>query len=167
MGAYVIGGSAYVIGGSAYIMGPRGISMSPTLTTPYSIEITETQTAAQATAGTTPDTVSGKFKIFLASSVVMKDRQSIIGSLKVCFNQLMFIAGRGGDTTTATKVVRGDQYEASADNVIFENVTTNIAVGDVVIVVDGDFGSARNQTLMYREAFRKLISVILESSTGN
>ncbi len=140
---------------------------STTITTPYSLEITEGQTAADSIANTIPGTVSGKFKIFLGSSVDVKDRQSIIGSLIVCYNHLMFVAGRGADSSTDTKVVRGDQYEASAENVTFETVTTNIAAGDVAIVVDGDFGSARNQTLMYREAFRKLIAVLLQNSTGN
>ena len=140
---------------------------SPILTTPYSIEIAPGDTADSATGGTIPDVVTDKFKLYLGSSVDMNKKQSIVGSLVVCYNKLMTDAGKGGDTTTNTKVARANYIEASQTNVTIEAVTSNIGVNDVAIVVDGNFGSARNQTIEYREAFRKLVAQILHRSTGN
>lgn len=140
---------------------------APTLTTPYSISIADGESAGNATGGTTPGATANEMKLYLGSSVNPADRQSIVGTLTACYNQLMFIAGRGADSSTDTKVVRGDYHSATAENIVFETVTTNIGVNDVAIVVDGNFGSSRNATLEYREAFRKLIAQLLERSTGN
>jgi hypothetical protein len=106
-------------------------------------------------------------KLYLGSTVDLTKKQSIVGSLVVCYNKLMTDAGKGADTTTNTKVARADYIEADSSNVVIEAVTSNIGVNDVAIVVDGSFGSARNQTIEYREAFRKLIAQILQRSTGN
>lgn len=150
------------LGGYAFIF-----SGSPILSTPYSIELTANESAFQATNGTVSTVVANKMKIFLGSSVDMQRRGSIVGTLTSCFNELMVQAARGADTSTNTKVSRGNYLTGTSATITVEAVTSNIAVTDVAIVVAGDFGSEINQTTMYKETFRKLIGQILERSTGN
>lgn len=137
------------------------------ITVPYSLDIAPGEAAAEATAGTDSDVVAGNMKIFLGSAVNPADRQSIYGSLRVVFNYLMTNAGKGSDSSTDTKSARANYLEAGTGNVTLESVTTNIETTDVAIIVSGTFGSERNQTVEYREAFRKLRAQLLERSAAN
>lgn len=142
------------------------LSESPTLTTPYSIDIAPGDTAGSATNGTVSTIVAGTIKIFLGATVDLTKRQSVIGSLKVLFNFMMTNAGKG-EVTSGDIVVYGDYLNLSQYNITLTDNTAGIGDNDVAIVVSSSFGSASNQTIEYREGYRKLIAQILTRSTGN
>jgi len=137
------------------------------ITTPYSLELTADQSMHEAVADIDSDVTANKMKIFLGSAVTAANRVSILGTLQSCFNELMVQAGRGADTSTNTKTARANFIGGTSGTVTVEAVTSNITTSDVAIVVSGTFGSERNQTLAYREAFRKLTDRLQEVSNSN
>lgn len=139
---------------------------SPTLTTPYSIDIAPGDSAGSATDGAVSDVVAGKMKLFLGSTVDLTKRQSIVGNLTKLFNYMMTNAARGS-VTSGDIVVFGDFVSLSQADITLTNVTSGIGANDAAIVVSSSFGSAINQTIEYREAFRKLTAQFLSRSTGN
>ena len=136
------------------------------ITTPYSLEIAPGESAEAATSDIVSTIVAGKTKIFLGSGVDPAKRQSIRGSLKVIYNFMMTEAAKGS-VTTGDIVAFGDYLNVSQSNITLTNVTTGIGVNDVAVVVSSSFGSSANQTIEYREAFRKLNAQLLTRSTGN
>lgn len=140
-----------------------GVNM---ITTPYSLDIAPGQSAEGAVADTVSTIVAGNMKIFLGSGVDPAKRQSIRGSLRVIYNFMMNNAGKG-EVTTGDIVVFGDYLNVNQDTITLTNVTAGIGVNDVAIVVSETFGSATNQTIEYREGFRKLTAQLLTRSAAN
>lgn len=136
------------------------------ITTPYSLELAPGDPAESATADTVATVVAGNMKIFLGSGVDPAKRQSIRGSLRVIYNFMMSDAGKGA-VTSGDIVVFGDYIEVNQATITLTNVITGIGVNDVAIIVSSSFGSAANQTIEYREAFRKLNAQLLTRSAGN
>jgi hypothetical protein len=140
------------------------------ITVPYSLELSAHQDAKAAVAGTTVDTVSGKMKIFLGADVIPSRRQSIVGSLRACFNRVLNDEARG-NPGASTICAFGPWASATSGNVQIEQGTTNVAAGDVAIVCSGTFpsGFAANKgaTHFYQETFDQLIEVFLENTKDN
>ena len=136
------------------------------ITTPYSLELAPGDPAESATAGIVATVVAGSMKIFLGSGVDPAKRQSIRGSLKTIYNFMMNDAGKGG-VGSGDIVAFGDYIEVGQASITLTNVITGIGVNDVAIVVSSSFGSSPNQTIEYREAFRKLNAQLLTRSAGN
>ena len=130
------------------------------------MDIAPGDAAESATADIVATVVAGKMKIFLGSSVDPAKRQSIRGSLKVIYNFMMTEAAKG-TVTSGDIVAFGDYIEVDQATITLTNVITGIGANDVAVVVSGSFGSATNQTIEYREAFRKLNAQLLTRSAGN
>ena len=140
------------------------------ITVPYSLELSAHQDAKAAAAGIAVDTVAGKMKIFLGADAIPSRRQSIVGSLRACFNRLLNDEARG-DTGAATICAFGPWASATSGSVTVEGGTTNVGAGDVAIVCSGTFpsGFAANKgaSHFYQETFDQLIEVFLEYTKDN
>jgi len=136
------------------------------ITTPYSLDIAPGDAAESATADIVATVVAGNMKIFLGSGVDPAKRQSIRGSLKVIYNFMMTEAAKG-TVTSGDIVAFGDYLEVNQATITLTNVITGLGANDVAVVVSSAFGSATNQTIEYREAFRKLNAQLLTRSAGN
>ncbi len=136
------------------------------ITTPYSLDIAPGDAAESATADIVATVVVGSMKIFLGSGVDPAKRQSIRGSLKVIYNFMMTEAGKG-TVTSGDIVAFGDYIEVDQSTITLTNVIIGLGANDVAVVVSSTFGSATNQTIEYREAFRKLNAQLLTRSAGN
>lgn len=136
------------------------------ITTPYSLDIAPGEGAESATADIVSTIVAGNMKIFLGSGVDPAKRQSIRGSLRVIFNFLMTNAAKG-EVTSGDIVVFGDYLNVNQATITLTNITAGIGVNDVAIVVSSTFGSAANQTIEYREGYRKLVAQLLTRSAAN
>lgn len=138
------------------------------ITAPFSLELTADEDAREATAGTVSTVVLAKMKIFLEDTVGLTKHQSINGSLRNCFRLLMAEVSRR-DVSSDDQVASGNYLTASAGNITLDTDLLSIAVGDVVLIVSGTFGSSagKAQTHMFTETFNQLMDVLSERLAQN
>lgn len=132
------------------------------ITAPYSLELTQDESAKNAVAGTLVTAIVGKMKIFLGANVKVGHRQAYIGTLKAAFATLK---SAKGSSVSTVRVISGKWDAGSSGNFLIDTVTTGVTVDDVAIVVASDFGF--DKTHMSDETFKQLINVLLEKTKSN
>ena len=135
------------------------------ITTPYSLQLARNEDAISIVAGTVPDVVSGRFKIFLGANVNAGSPQVYVGTLKACFRHLSNEQLKKG--TSGDKIAAGDWRNASAGNILLPSDIVGLTGNDVAIVVAANFSLSSGSTHFYTETFDQLIEGLLERTKTN